>query len=224
MKTTKEVLATTLLAAVFAVPFAFATTISCKIDDGGDEDGSAGSGDDPTCNCGGGQEFGRCVCFTGANFDPACNTDGGCTADCIAATGMGGNFNTMECSTNPDSGSCSSWNPASHINLTGGVRYVNASWFASVVANRAPLWTCDDAILDDLSTGKFKVLQANSGEMMYELGLRNNDIPQTLNSMPLNGVYDAFDAFYALYATGVTSYSLVVRRGTTNITLLYVLN
>jgi hypothetical protein len=62
---------------------------------------------------------------------------------------------------------------------------------------------------------------ASNGEALYELGLRNNDIPQTLNGMPLENVTDGFDAWYALWHAGEDQYTLVVKRGSSNITLYY---
>ena len=45
-----------------------------------------------------------------------------------------------------------------------------------------------------------------------------------LNSMPLISAYDGLDAFEQLYQRRVTSYSLVVKRGTTTLTFSYVLD
>lgn len=130
----------------------------------------------------------------------------------------------MSCSNFPDQGTCTGWNPTAAVRLVGGVRKIDDVWIANLVSNPAPLWSCDDAVLDDINGGKYKVLQANSGELLYQLGLRNNDIPQTLNGMPLITADDGFDAFDTLYRGGTTSYSLVVKRGTSNITLSYLID
>ena len=194
---------------------------SCKIDDGGDEEGGTGG---PTCTgCSSSTQWGDCVCFTGPN-DRACWSDASCTGWCVDQTGMGGNFQPIVCADEPDSGSCSGWDPTSEVRLVSGIRRVDDVWLAALVDNPAPLWTCDDALLNDVNGGGFKVEQANSGELLYQLGLRNNDVPLTLNTMPLRTVDDGLDAFQQLYLQGVTSYTLQVRRGTNNITLSYLID
>ena len=130
---------------------------------------------------------------------------------------------TNACSTYPDSGSCRRWSPASEITLSGGVRQVDASWFDGVVGDPAPLWTCDDAYLAPTSGAGFTVKRASSGEMLYELGLRNGDIPRTINGMRLDNYWDGITAFVELYLQGATSYALVVERSGSNITLVYTL-
>lgn len=115
--------------------------------------------------------------------------------------------------------SCTGWSPSSNVSYVGGVYRVNATWFATVVANTDPLWACDDATLAPLSSGSgFEVQGASSGEFLYLIGLRNGDRPQSLNGKPLSSFADGYKAF-ELYLEGVTSYSLTVKRGTSTITL-----
>lgn len=195
--------------------------LGCVIDDGG---GTEGGTDGPSCGtCPAGEQQGSCICPAGAN-QLGCQSSGSCNAFCMAQEGTPGSFTPAVCANAPDSGSCTGWNPTSAVRLVSGVRRIDDVWLASLVSNPAPLWTCDDAVLDDIAGGKFKVLQANSGELLYQLGLRNNDIPQTLNTMPLNSVQDGFDAFVTLYQGGVTSYTLKVKRGTSTLTFLYLID
>lgn len=56
---------------------------------------------------------------------------------------------------------------------------------------------------------------------MYELGLRNGDVPLTLNGYSLATYEDVGIAFSALWSNGETSYTLVVDRNSSNITLNY---
>jgi hypothetical protein len=129
----------------------------------------------------------------------------------------------VSCAMSPDSGSCGSWNPGSQINLVSGIYEVNRTFIAGVVSNPAPLWTCEDIYLQPQSGPNygFKITNANSGELLYELGLRNNDIPLSLNSYPLDNYMAAGDAFWDLYQQGVTIYTLSVKRGSNTITLRY---
>ena len=208
----------TVLGALVLAAACASVELACVVDDGG---GSEGGTDGPTCNaCPAGKEWGNCICQNGVN-QTGCLDDAACGALC---TGQPGTFTPMVCATAPDSGGCGGWNPTSAVRLVSGVRKVDDVWLANLVGNPAPLWTCDNAILDDISTGKFKVLQANAGEFLYQLGLRNNDIPQTLNNMPLISAQDGFDAFNSLYLQGVTNYTLKVKRGTSTITLLYLID
>lgn len=59
--------------------------------------------------------------------------------------------------------------------------------------------------------------------MLYELGLRNGDIPRTINGMGLDNYWEAITAFVELYLQGETSYALVVERSGSNVTLVYTL-
>ena len=142
----------------------------------------------------------------------------------MITTGQPSSFTPVACANAPDSGGCSGWNPTAAVRLVSTKRKIDDVWLASLVNNPAPLWTCDNAILDDLPTGKFKVLQADAGELLYQLGLRNNDIPQTLNNMPLISAQDGFDAFNSLYLQGETIYTLKVKRGVSTVTLNYVID
>lgn len=129
------------------------------------------------------------------------------------------------CADYGDSGSCSGWSPASHISIVSGVRHMSASWFAGIVANPAPLWTCDDAYLQPRSSTGFTVNGANSGELLYAFGLRNGDIPLTLNGMELDNYWEAINAYWVLYRHGgATTYDLAVKRGTSTVHLLYQLD
>lgn len=170
----------------------------------------------------------------------AYNEDHWCTDSCILNTGDPGGdcYNycneadtfdttfqskpyTVSCMQYPNSGTCSGWSPSSHISLVGGVYNVNAVWFASVVASPAPLWTCDDAYFEGLVGGGFQLFNASSGELLYVLGLRNNDKPLSVNGLSVGNYQQVIVTFGRLYASGVINYTVVVHRGTTNVTLRY---
>ncbi len=121
--------------------------------------------------------------------------------------------------------SCGAWDPDAEITPFGGVRYVDAAWFDGLVNAPWPVWTCDAAYLSPLSGGGFEVNTASADELLYELGLRNDDIPLELNDMPLDDYEDVDAAFLQLYLIeGETAYDLEVLRGVNVVHLLYVLS
>jgi len=171
----------------------------------------------------------KCTC---SNNDPGpsrCMNDPGaaqteCSKWCRQnGGGQGGDATLWPCSLNRDSGTCSSWNPAGEVTFSNGTRFVDAAYIESVYYNPAPLWSCDDLHL----TGQpgpaygFKVNNASAGELLYVLGLRNGDIPLTINGMPLTNYADGQAAFNTLFLGGVTTYTLVVSRGGTTVNLHY---
>jgi hypothetical protein len=107
--------------------------------------------------------------------------------------------------------------------LTGGVRYVGGTWLAGIVANPAPLWTCDDAYFAGNVGAGFTVTNASSGEFLYELGLQNGDRPLGVNGYGLNSWTQALVAMGRLYFSGTTSYTLTVKRGVNNVIFSYVI-
>jgi hypothetical protein len=192
------------------------------LSDGGDDESTGSYPDCPTCIGLGLQSF-DCGCNPISDLDGmVCaqnytDAENQCEMECASIEPT-----PTPCADNANSGSCTGWSPQSNITLTGGKRYVGASWLAGVIANSAPLWTCDDAYLEPVAGGKFKIKQANSGEALYELGLRNDDIPQTLNGMPLRDYEDVSQAFDHFWIdSGEDDYTLVVQRSGSNITLLY---
>lgn len=85
------------------------------------------------------------------------------------------------------------------------------------------LTECDDAHFDEVTSPLgFEIQDSDVGELLYVLGLRDGDMPLTINSLPLETYDDAIDAFSALYMTqGETSYFLEVKRGTNTIEFEY---
>jgi hypothetical protein len=193
-------------------------------------DPPAGDTDCVNNSCGPGENFYFCVCGDAA-MSPGpskCKADevaadSACADWCNAGPGGGGDAEPVSCASNPDSGSCSGWNPASHITLSGGKRYIDDAWISGIYHNPAPIWTCDDLYLTAQPAPGygFKVNAANSGELLYELGLRNGDVPLSINGKTLKNYKQAQAAFSTLFLAGVTSYNLQVKRGTSTITLLF---
>lgn len=217
---------------------------ACKNDSdtGEGEDGSSGpeeNCDDPDCVAANKSTY-ACGCDLNSDglFDCGITEpcDSACWLDSTACTTSTGNCSVAcggtpyfcyhdSCINNPNSGTCSSWAPASNITLISGVYNINGTWLAGLVANPAPLWTCDDAYFEGSATGSgFKLKSAVSGDFVYVLGLRTNDLPQTINSLPLATWRDGVEAFGRLYKSGVTAYTLVVTRSGSSITLRYQIN
>jgi type II secretory pathway component PulC len=70
-------------------------------------------------------------------------------------------------------------------------------------------------------TGGYEISGTSAGEFLYELGLRNGDIPESINTMPLETAQDTIDAFIDLYLEGETEFGLDVLRSSSTSTLYY---
>ena len=68
-------------------------------------------------------------------------------------------------------------------------------------------------------SGSYVFASVVSGELLHELGIRSGDIPVSLNGYDITTVSGAYDAWSALQ--GASSFTLVVRRGGSNVTLTY---
>lgn len=94
------------------------------------------------------------------------------------------------------------------------------AFVAGLAADPEPLWACDDATFEARPRGGgFEVANADSGEFLYELGLRNGDEIMSLNRLPLANHDDVGFAYGSLW--GETSFVLEVRRGASVIELNY---
>lgn len=208
----------------------FGLTVGCSSDTSGTETGG-GSGTGCT-ECGGGQIgpiYCECQVAVGdwdplpggdacipANADPNAWCSNKCSdvhnADIL---GMGKGASCLEAAP-----SCYGWNPSAYVEKEGGVYEIDATWFDGVVEDPSQLLGCDDAGVVPATGGGFQVVNAGSGELMYILGIRNGDRPVSLNGLPLTSFVDG-GAAYTLYLEGVTSYTLVLLRGSTLVTLSF---
>lgn len=117
---------------------------------------------------------------------------------------------------------CGGWNPGGDITQDNGVYGVDATLLNDMINDFRPLVFCDDARLQAITNGGFEVEDADAGEFLYEIGLRDGDIPLELNAYPLDDVGDVHDAFAELWLTdSEISYELDVLRGSNSITLYY---
>lgn len=117
---------------------------------------------------------------------------------------------------------CEEWNPADHITYVGGTYYVQQEFVSDLVAYPYPLIDCEDFFIASLTSGGFSFERLAVGDMFYELGLRSDDIPVSLNGLPLNGRADVINAYVTLWAIEAeTEFELEVLRGITPITFFY---
>lgn len=129
----------------------------------------------------------------------------------------------VPCVDNAASMSCGSWDPGSEITYNSGPDNYSMDWtfISGLVANPEPLWACDNATFEPLAGGGFEVSNANSGEFLYELGLRNDDEILSINDIDIENYADAGMAFIELW--GETAFTLEVKRGAGTIELDYVI-
>jgi hypothetical protein len=162
---------------------ALAALLGGCFEDTGSTD-SDGGGETGCIECGSNQAgpF-ACECKVGGNWSPEgddrCTSPQNNPADvckvvCESAYGVNTEFKSAD-PCEPASGyNCTNWNPASQVTLLAGVYRVNATWFASFVANIAPLYACDDGEFHPNSTyARFVLSNVDSDDFLYAIGLRN---------------------------------------------------
>ena len=131
-------------------------------------------------------------------------------------------FIVSPCSSASAVGGCSDWKPSGDVDLVSGVYEINET-FAEDLAfdSSAPLWSCDDAELISIPGG-FEVADANRGELLYEVGLRNGDKVQSINGQDVTTWVGADKAAKSFLA-GTTRFTVTVTRGTSTVTLTWTL-
>lgn len=120
--------------------------------------------------------------------------------------------------------SCSSWDPTEEVTLYSGepsVYVMSWGFVSGLVADPEPLAGCDDATAI-LGEDGFVINDADSGELLYELGLRDGDILLQLNDIDIDTWAGAGYAFAYLWLTnGEASYTLEIERSSTPMKLHY---
>ena len=204
----------------------FALTLSgCVGDTDDDDDGTSGggTGGDDCEECGSILWF--CYCEVSAQPLEYQYKNRRCTSTkpiawCSSECGQADDDLKAWC---VEEGSCGTWDPGSEISYGSGVYHVDGDFVGRLIGDPAPLWVCDDARVE-AGASWFEVANADVGELLYELGLRDGDIPYTLNGMPLESFEDAANAYGALYVAGETEYELWVQRGKVFVLLEYELD
>lgn len=116
---------------------------------------------------------------------------------------------------------CSGYDPGDDITLFAGVYYVDGGLVGQVFYDLSLVFNCGRPSTVLLSGG-FELDGLDAGETLYELGLRNGDIPVELNGWPLATYEEVVEALVELYiGEGETSYELDILRNSTFMTLEY---
>lgn len=117
---------------------------------------------------------------------------------------------------------CNDWDPGADITLSQGVYSVDGGLVSAVTSNPLLVGLCDDFTATFTTSGGFVLGGLDSGELLYELGLRNGDIPRELNGMSIETFEDCLAAYYELYWTQYdTVFELEITRGNVSVTLDY---
>ena len=193
--------------------------------------GTSSAPDEDCKDCVGPGEF-NYACYGGLNHTrykgSVCSTATNPESVCAASYSSLAGFDAVQvwCDGEGDTGvpSCASYTPGLYVTLTSGVYHVQADFIEDLIADPSPALECDSARLAPQSAGKYKVTGATTSSLLYKLGLRNNDVPQSINGKPLEDLTDGAQAFGELYLAGATTYALVVKRGTSTLTLYYVID
>lgn len=109
---------------------------------------------------------------------------------------------------------CSSWNPSasiSHGDVSDHI-YVDRELIEALTRDPEPLRSCDDAIFVRHTAGGYVVAGSSAGEMLYELGLRDGDLLQSINGYALNTPEDIAVAYTQLWSNGETEFLLDLER------------
>ncbi len=104
----------------------------------------------------------------------------------------------LPCKSASVSGDCSDWRPTNKVDLVAGVYEVNETFAEGLTFDdSSPLWSCDDAKIVS-KPGGFEIADADAGELLYEVGLRNLDQVQTINGQDVTtwaGAETVFNSF-----------------------------
>ena len=105
----------------------------------------------------------------------------------------------------------------------GRSRYEIDETFAENLAfdSSAPLWSCDDAKLISIAGG-FEVANASSGELLYEVGLRNGDKVQSINGQSVT-TWSGAEKVFKSFLGGTSTFNVTLTRGSSTVNLTWTL-
>lgn len=132
----------------------------------------------------------------------------------VPCDGIGGGVTEGEAQS-----SCDDWDPDGEITPTANGWEITQDLVDYIVEDPLRLANCDTATVEyDAVNSVFKIQNAASGTLLYELGFRNNDVITSVNGYSLSDLDDVGDAIGDLYfRTGETEYTFVVNRSGTPI-------
>jgi hypothetical protein len=107
------------------------------------------------------------------------------------------------------------------VMFSGGVYAMSGGSVSQLIYDPLPLIYCDDTRVEKTEDG-YVVTDADAGELLYELGLRDGDLLLDLNGFSLETSGDVLVALAELwYMDGEDQYELYLQRGLSYITLDY---
>lgn len=202
------------------------------------EDGSGETGESPCTGCDG-LAYACFACDQWGNCDLAPYTEGCAASENDVNTacqnvffGSGGPYDQgyagydkqiLACAYLQEPNSCQNWDPGSSVAYNSGsdIYEIDESLIDGLIADPSPLVDCDSGRFDLQSGGGYALTGASSGELSYVLGLQNGDVPVSINELSLDDMDGVLEAYSQLYYGGETEFSLLITRGTSNITLDY---
>lgn len=109
---------------------------------------------------------------------------------------------------------CTGWNPSAQVTVNAaGALEIPQAFIDSIIADPNLLVRCDSARVNVAASGAgFQITNIASNDLLNALGLKDGDIPVSLNSLPLGTFEEAASAFFSLSTTQPSSYTLTVIR------------
>ncbi len=161
------------------------------------------------------------ICDLGLSWEPICESnDAAADTICTNIGGALGEKITCDGEEIEETGDVD-WDPPGSItyNAANGEYEIDAA-FVAQLKESPDLLMYDSAYLDENATGGyFKFKGVAQTDMVYLLGLRNNDEPREINGYDLRDFNRAMTAYEAIYNS--TLLTLKVKRGTTTLTFKY---
>ncbi|MCR9161757.1 MAG: hypothetical protein ACE37F_36295 [Nannocystaceae bacterium] len=118
----------------------------------------------------------------------------------------------------PSAADCSFIDGSYSFTDVRGTLQVSTGFVDKIIAQPGCLYL-EDARIEPDGSGSYEFASVTRGELIHELGIRTGDVPVTLNGYDITTIGGAFDAWEAVQ--GATSFTLVVRRAGSSVTLTY---
>lgn len=117
--------------------------------------------------------------------------------------------------------SCTGWDPDNQVTYANGVYSMDTVYAEGVLSDLRPLWGCDGISVSYANPG-FEIDGADSGDLLYELGLRDGDVLLSINGYSLATESLAAYAYFVLWVIQAEgSYELDIERSSVPMTFYY---